>query len=130
MCPHSPSVPWLPNPSELPQFGQQLQSPVALSQLPLAPHSYSACLVKIDLLTVATTLPLVITVAPVPVLDWDGWRVYVPTPPVPVPRADITVPGNIPGENTYCPTDSTPEVTAETVNVAPLQLATQLAAHT
>jgi hypothetical protein len=45
--------------------------------------------------------------------------VYVPTPPVPVPKPDTTVPAAMPGPLTGVPTAIVPEVTALTVIVVP-----------
>ena len=44
---------------------------------------------------------------------------YVPVPPVPVPKAVIMVPDNTPVPVTNCPTARAPEVTALTVSVVP-----------
>ena len=52
---------------------------------------------------------------------------YVPVPPVPVPRAVIVVPAVTPVPEISCPTPITPPVTAVTVNVvleiAPVKVA-------
>ena len=49
----------------------------------------------------------------------EALTVYVPVPPVPVPKAVIVVPAVIPVPDSTTPIDKVPEVTALTVNVVP-----------
>src|ERR1700757_4570311 len=69
---------------------------------------------------------LLVTLAPISCDETvcDELTVYVPFPPVPLPRAVIFVPGVTlvfarPSPISVCPTASVPEVTAVTVSVVP-----------